>query len=138
MKNYTCEPKYELTLPLKHKKDIIGFCKRYEELAKYRKIEVTIPAYKAKIYVSWQLDWEVTVDDENNVLNPTYENRIKEINKINEKIKQFGMDVKQWGKKHFDDTEWLWDRVFWHYCPSSGDTMRNALKITWNKNYENI
>src|ERR1041385_4787087 len=125
-----------IELPVELKKDILEFCKRYEELAKPRKIKITCPKIELTTKVVWCSDNKIefvgNIDDK---LDFKLYDVSPEISEINRNIKKFIDDTVIWGKKHFKNKDWLWECVLWNYRPEVGETHK-TLKIKWIKNYE--
>lgn len=120
--------KRQITLPKKHKKDILSLCKEFESLACPRKIRVTVPSIQKIIKVCWQSDFTISIINENEIYSDPY--KAKEILKINKKIKSFCEKTERWGSRHFKDKEWLWSNILWNYSSAHGETV-NCLKIKW-------
>ena len=118
----------KITLPNKHKKDILAFCKEFEFLAYPRKIRITVPSFEAVVKVSWMEDYSVSILEEREIYSDPYKS--KEIKKINEQIKDFIKRTGQWGRKNFKEKEWIWNNVLWSYNAEDGQTV-DVLEITW-------
>lgn len=127
-------------MPLEFKKDILTFCKRYEELAKPRDVIVTFPKTKFKVKIVWCSDSKVEIIDTTTtdprsfggIVEDKLNDESPELNKINKDIKKFIEDTVIWGKKHFNNKDWLWENVLWCYRPEHGETHK-TLKMKWVK-----
>jgi hypothetical protein len=119
------------TIPKIYKKDILAFCKEYEQLAITRKIKVTIPKQTININIRWVSDNKVDITDEGeHIVDSLYDLNIKELKRINCDIELFIQKTRKWGKKHFKDDLWLWENVFWLYHPEFGYKVKE-LNISW-------
>ena len=121
-----------MKLPIKFKKEIIAFCKEYQQLAHPRTICVTIPAQKLQVNVWWVSGEEIELAD-NRELEFNLEKiaeKMVSISKENKKIKSFIKRTQTFGKKHFNNKDWIWNSVLWNYRPEIDETY-NSLSIKW-------
>lgn len=99
-----------MILPLKFKKDIVKFCREYESLATPHVIEIPI---NMKVEISWVSDDTTEI----NYLNNDNVDNTKKIINNNLKIKSFIKRTSNFGKKYFNNKNWLWEHVLWKYRP---------------------
>lgn len=128
------KPKLHQTkLLLKHKKDIIKFCRTYESLCVPRNIKITIPKARFKVKITWDSDDKISIyDDEYIPDSMEFFYNSLEINKINKDIKKFIENTEKWGKTHFKNKDWLWENVLWNYRPES-DEVFDEKHVCWAK-----
>ena len=125
------------SLPLKYKKQIVNFCRTYEALANPHKVRIVIPKKELVVRVYWDEDNRCTVDynDIERSLRTEDVYESTQINSINREIKSFIEKTRQFGKKHFGYSDWLWENVLWDYRPESGQKFRIS-SVKWIKDYE--
>lgn len=118
-------------LPLVHRSKIVEFCKEYERLALCRIVESEIPKHTVKIEIEWAADNRVDIKrvyNSKDVVDLAYKS--KAVQKINNEIKQFIKKTVQFGNTHFNESDWLWETVFWSYRPEQGEHF-NPKKYNW-------
>lgn len=123
-----------MKLPLKHRKDILKFCVRYEKLCAPRdiKIKITVPKAKYKVNVRWDSDDKISINESEYIPDSMeFFYNSTEIKKINRDIKRFIKDTEKWGRKYFKEKDWLWYNVLWNYRPECNETAKERLKINW-------
>ena len=126
-----------IELPKKLKKQIIQFCEEYESLACPHKMRAVIPKKEIVVTVAWSSDNSCEVD-ENSIQRYLVSEDVyktKAIVNHNKNIRTFIENVSKFGKKHFNDGDWLWHSVLWNYRPEQGETYKK-LKIEWVNDYE--
>ena len=112
-----------MKLPLKHRKNILEFCREYERLCRPRKIKVTLS-------VGWIDGDELTVlEDLQDHIDPEIKS---ENSKIRRFIRRFIKRADAWGLKHFGNKDWLWENVFWEYRPERLEKF-NSSNVSWQK-----
>jgi len=122
-------------LPKQHKKKILKFCKKYESLCVPRKLRITIPKAQFVVKICWDSDDKISIYDSEHIPDcETFFYKSEEITKINKKIKKFIRKTQDWGKKHFNDKDWIWHVVLWDYRPESGETIKD-VNVKWVDDY---
>jgi hypothetical protein len=123
----------KLKLPLKLKKQILGFVKEYESLACPRDIKIVIPRQEHVCTVVWCGDQHVEIggDDTEKICFADQLYESSTITKINKDIKSFCERTKKFGTKHFGEADALWYSVLWNFRPEKGETLKGTHYITW-------
>lgn len=112
-------------LPKKFKKQIVDFTKTYQELAKPRKIIISLTK-KFTVSVTWDSDDTLSIFEENW---PDCSNS-KEIQLENKKIKKFIEETVDFGKKYFNDKDWLWTTILWNFRPECNEKF-DFKRVVW-------
>ena len=125
-----------IELPLKHKKEIIRLTNRYYELAKPRKVVVSLKAL-LPVRIVWQEENRVRLEDRSEYAYDIHDfiYSSKEIQNQNKKIDRFIEETVEFGKKYFNDQDWLWATVLWNFRPENNQKF-DFRKVRWVKDYE--
>ena len=115
-----------IELPKKLKKQIIAFTERYWELARPKKMMITIEKI-VQIEIVWDSDDKISINDKKCDYTP-YDS--KEVKEYNEKIRHFIKEANAFGIQNFDDQEWLWHNILWNFRPERGEKY-NFKKVKW-------
>lgn len=119
-----------IELPLKHKKEIVELTNLYYELAKPKKILVSLKEL-LPVRVIWEEGNKIRLtgksESDYDIHDFIYSS--KEIQNQNKKIDQFINKTIKFGKKYFRDPDWIWSTILWDW--SENNKKFDFKKVKW-------